>query len=306
MGKRTNTERGTWDVFGKSVVITAFVLITTLLLSQVTTAAVPVITWDRPTANNEIISGTYQMVVNLTQTTGNITNVSFYITRTTPSGGAKTLIGKNNSLNLTQYRFSFDTKDYQDSGVWTLEAHAFNDTSGALVNQTSNINRTGIFMDNTKSTCSITSPADNSEILPDATISITASNGTLCTIFANNKQLTNMTPTVSTIGSETCSYTLTEGELPEGMYAITALTMDRGSNNISTCDTADGIVVQKQGTPARGRAIQNYLGGTGSGGGASATPQTTKPFDLGDMSNNDMTIGVVIILAGLAYWYWKK
>lgn len=227
---------------------------------------------DLPAAGGEV-SGTYTFNVTLTNlSTGaeNVTNVSWFYT---PSVGSTTYLGKNTSnigaawlsnVSVTINK-SMSTLGLFDSGTYTIIACAWNASpKQTSLASTANIttsdadgrtcdSNTLVTVDNTVPAATTTLTANKEYNFP-ASLTGTVYNASSCYFTINNKVFTG-TLTQSSLGTETCAYTLQSYSLPDGTYSVTVTGTDSSAGaNATTSDGLSVIFTSKSGA-ARASAI---------------------------------------------------
>ena len=261
-----------------------FMVLFALMLVQGVIASSTLATVRLTPDNSAVISGNAYVLTAVIPVThkDNITNVSFYYT---PAGGAETLIAVNNTNNLTTYTKKWDTQVLFDTTSYTISVKFQNATAASSTDFVVTNSTTGVTSDNTKPICSITTPSANTEYGYDFITSLNAYNSTGCTWKVNNDGYTGTIVGLAGSGTETCTYTFTEGDLSEGSYSFSAETTD--GTNVTQCSSIEYVRMDTSIPGSRGKFL-TYTFGT----------------NLENAPGQSNTTGIVVIaLIGIGLWY---
>jgi hypothetical protein len=237
-------------------------------------------------------SGTYDIVVEVGNSSQEQWNATFYIRATGAS--TWTEIGSNATENLTQYNESFsigtytyDTKSY----VFNVTMRNGTGSNGAkvLASNTS----TGVVPDCTDPIASITVPVASTEYSDSISFSASASNATNCSLWVGNQNIKTKLIANGSSGSETCTATITTDDIPEGYNDWVLITYDRNGDS-TTSSTVSSVALFNQLSGVRGRIIDEEEG------------RVPRDVTKDGMAPGAKLLIVVLIGYGIYYYMGKK
>jgi len=152
---------------GASYFVYALIFLLAFTAIYVISVEIPGVAFFTPTTNANLSGSTVLLRVNVSNGIENVTNVTFFITR---SGFIVSTIGTNNSVNQSFYTFTFDTTTVSGNSSMIITANLTNASqAAAVVTNDVAASITNIIVDNVVPTVSYVGTADGGTVNPGST-----------------------------------------------------------------------------------------------------------------------------------------
>jgi len=285
----------------------------TLLALSVSVSAVTLFQNFVTPVTGETISGVHDFNIEVNGTKynhtdlgggSNVTNVTFFATPTTPSGGAEIFLCTNssnvNNDTSSNWICSYDTAtDLFDSGIYTITARIYNSSTLPTVVNSSTV--TLVVTDNTNPVSILTSPLDGATVDQGFLIQATCTNASSAILTLESGDA-SMTFDSTSFGAETCQFDFGVNQPPQKLYnGVTITTIDQNDDRTTSAEFSlevDGAssTRRQRGGGAAAALIMDANGGSlavTSDGGA---PGLSISGGLGSLFSFD-TMNIVLIAA---------